>query len=204
METKQRQRDTERDPDVVMYHRADCSDHPDQERRFRGEPNHFRSREVAIGGDPVQSRELFEEIIPETCGCGAPIESDFRTVEWPAIPMTTDAAMGLFRRTDGNVVLRVKSLNYPEEPVDWQSIIGLDDPVRERDWYLGMVGDRLVTRTRVEHKPIWSATEFDPDQLGVLLRKLPSEPKGIWNTKLSGLLEDYQAGHEITSGVKVP
>jgi len=204
METKQRRRDTERDPDVVMYHRADCSDHPDQERRFRGEHNHFQSREVAIGGDPVQSRELFEEAIPETCGCGAPIESDFRTVEWPTIPMTTDAAMGLFQRTDGNVVLRVKALNYPEEPVDWHSIIGLDDPVRGRDWYLGMVGDRLVTRTRIEYKPIWSATEFNPDQLGVLLRKLPSEPEGIWNSELSGLLEDYQAGHKIKTGVKVP
>lgn len=204
METKQRQRDTERDPDVVMYHRADCTEHPDSERHLRHEPTHFRSREVAIGGDPVQSRELFEEIVPETCSCGAAIESDFRTVEWPAIPMTTEAAMGLFRRTDGYVVLRVKSLNYPEEHVDWQSILGIDDPAREREWYLGMVGDRLVTRTRYDHQPIWSATEFTPDQLGVLLRKLPSEPKSIWDSELSGLLEDYQAGHELTAGVKAP
>lgn len=187
-----------------MYHRADCPEHPATERHLTQEPTHFRSREVAIGGDPVQSRELFEEVIPETCSCGAAIESDFRTVEWPAIPMTTDAAMGLFRRTEGFVVLRVKALNYPEDPVDWQSIVGLDDPAREQDWYLGMVGGQLVTRTRRSHQPIWSSTEFDADQLGVLLRKLPSEPKSIWGTELDGLLEDYQAGHEITAGVKAP
>jgi hypothetical protein len=204
METKQRQQDTERDRDVVMYHRADCPDHPNPERYFQDEPLHFRSREIAIGGDLVQTLERFEEILPTTCSCGSTVESDFRTVEWPAIPMTTDAALGLFRRTDGFVVLRVKALNYPEDPVDWHSLIGLDNPIRDRDWYLGMVGDRLVPRTRIENQPIWSATEFNPDQLGVLLRKLPSKPKAIWSSELSVLLEDYQSGHEITAGVPVP
>lgn len=204
MQSKQRQRDHERDREVVMYHRADCPDHPDTNRHRRYEPKHLRARNVAIGGDPVQTRDLFEQTVPETCSCGAAVESDFRTVEWPAIPMSTDAALGLFRRTEGFVVLRVKSLNYPEEHIDWQSVAGLDDPVRDSKWYVGLVGDRLVTRTQYGHEPIWSSTAFDAAQLGVLLRKLPSTPKPIWDTELSGLLDDYQAGHETTAGVEAP
>lgn len=204
MKQTQCQQDTERDPDVVMYHRADCPNHPNPDRPHCTDLKHFQSREVAIGGDPVRSRELFEEIVPETCSCGATIATDFRTVEWPPIPMSTDAALGLFERTDGYVVLRVKSLNYPEDPVDWQGILGLDDPVRDREWYLGLVGGRLVTRTRIGHEPIWSATRFSPDTLGVLLRKLPSQPTAIWGSELDGILEDYQAGHEVTAGVTAP
>lgn len=204
MHQQHRDTDTERDPETIVYHRAACPEHPDPERPRRHAPaHHHRSREVAIGGDPVRSRELFADITPETCRCGAAVAADCRTAEWPPIPITTAAAVGLLRRLDGFVALRVRALGYPAEPVDWQSLVGLEDPARDRDWYLGLVGDRLVARTRIDYEPIWSATAVTPADVGVLLRRLPSEPVAIWRTNLDGHLEDYQAGREPSTGVSV-
>lgn len=203
MEGKQRSQDHERAPDAVMYHRGDCVDHPCPER---GDPmsTHLRSRTVVVGGDPVHKRDLFEKAVPDYCECGAAVETDFRTVQWPSIPVTTDAALGLFERTDGCVALRVQPLSYPEEAVDWQAVVGVDDPVRDQEWDVGVVGGRLITRTKQSREPVWDATELTTDQLGVLLRKLPSEPKPIGETNLEATLEDYQAGHDIETGVPLP
>lgn len=200
-----RQLDTERAPDTVLYHRSDCMDHPCPEQPYLqpADELHLTCRNVVINGDPVAVRDLFDEVTPDHCSCGAPVASDSHVFEWPPVPITGEAALDMFRRTDGHVVLRVNALNYPAEPVDWQSLLGRDDPVRERDWMAGLVDGHLVTRTRIDHEPIWEATAVSPSEFGVLLRKLPSRPKPIYVSELEGVLEDYQSGHEITTGIEL-
>jgi hypothetical protein len=201
-ETKAKVVDTERSPDTIIYHRAECEDHPSPTRAVT--LDHDRLRNVVIGGDVTEVRELFEQMTPDACTCGTAVTSEIVTTQWPPVPVTADAALRLFDLTDGHVALRVKSLNYPEDAVDWQGVLNLDDPVRDQEWDLGVVDGRLVSRTTRSHKPVWSATSLSPDQLGVLLRKLPSRPKATANSALDALMQDYDDGHDITCGTEVP
>lgn len=201
-ETKAKVADTERSPQTIVYHRAECEDHPSPNRALT--LDHIRLRNVVVRADPADARALFEKLTPDACSCGAGVDSDIRTTQWPPVPVTTEAALRLFDVTDGHVALRVKSLNYPAEAVDWQGVLNLDDPVRDEEWDLGVIDGRLVSRTTRSHKRIWSATSLSPDQLGVLLRKLPSRPKATANSALDALMDDYEHGHDVTCGTEVP
>ncbi|MEZ3117794.1 hypothetical protein RYH80_17895 [Halobaculum sp. MBLA0147] len=156
-----------------------------------------------INVDPVDTHELFMETVEETCSCGTEVTDDYTVAEWPAIPLTAEAIVGFLQRMDGYVTLRVKSLRYPEETPDWESVLPLKDPDPTEQWDLALIQDRLVARTRYGHDPIWDLDEFTTDTLELLFRHLPSEPLPIWKSSLTGLARASRNGVDIDAGIPV-
>jgi hypothetical protein len=158
---------------TYTYYRSVCEDHPAPGRQERGGLTHHQFSFASIDGDDEYEQAMKDKLTPDECSCEGSIETTEVTGMWPLEDLTSDAILGLFQETNGEIVIEFYPDDYDER------------------FYIGEIGGRYCIEGE-HYQDIDLPTGVD--DLPDLVRKHPNRLSTVQDTSLEGIFEDYQNG----------
>lgn len=160
---------------TYTYYRATCENHTAPARRPRDDVNHTQQIFTVTDATAEFIDTLTETLTPDECAaCGGDIDTMLVSGEWPPEEPTPEDVLGVFRETEGALVLEA----YPDD--------------LDRRFYIGEIGGQY----EVLDEHYQSFTEIEPatgvDDLPALVRNHPTTVTTVDDTPLEGAYESWQ------------
>lgn len=149
--------------------------------------------------------DILKKVTPDECGeCSGVVTVETMAFNWPPIPVTADGAVNLFKHTNGTVVLEIEVDGQTEKSTLTDRLaVPLNQEPHQQNWYVGLVGENIISQAGKTHQRIWEDGEFNSDEFEALIKQYPTNPVSVWDSPLEGFAEDASRGMCIDIGTDI-